>query len=254
MLVTLAPTITADIVFGPPLSINPRWMLDGPYVDVGPYSSMAEHEHHILQMVGSFNWYRGDFDELCFDRQELLLQSAWFRVPEVNVTDPTAFAAWQPLPPTLGRLQLTTVQGFNVEPADIRWMDAQGSLLICATEAALSTPAAKLRLQVAPKLDLLFADQTLCGWALAQPSRYLVSSWNDAIPGAADSQLAELVSRYLWLLDETGIEQMQAQDPAIRQALAHLHTQIDPEDGAVQQRIVLRQAIEDVVDRFYDQA
>lgn len=251
-MVKLVPSVTAEVVPGGPIPALARWQLRSLYIDLGPYQSMAERERLAARVVGSADWLWSGADDLCFDRSTLLLTSARFRVPEVNLEPPASLAAWQAAPVQPGGLRLLAGQSFTLEPVDLRWLDEQGSVLIGATSAALSGSANKLRLRIGPDLDLLFADGQLCGWLLEHPARHLVEAWEAPVPDSQDVGLPALVCEYLMLIAEPHIDALDEQDPALLATLTHLHTRVGRGGGPGSGRQVLRVALEDIVETFYD--
>lgn len=251
-MVMLVPSVAADIVSGASIPSVVRWQLRSLYVDLGPYQSMAERERLAAQTIGSADWLWSGADDLCFDRSTLLLTSARFRVPEVNLEPPASLAAWIAIPAQPGGLRLLAAQPFTLEPVDVRWLNEQGTVLIGATSAALAEAASKARLRVAPDLDLLFAEEQLCGWLLENPVQHLVEAWEDPVPDMQDAALPSLLREYLTLIAEPHIDELDEQDPALLTALVDLHARVGQGGAAGGGRQVLRVAIEDIVETFYD--
>ncbi len=139
MLVNILDSIFAEVIPGTRLYGAPRWMLRGHTVLVGPSHSAEEHEQHVLQTIGSADWMWSGSDELRFDRKNLLLQSVQFNVPERQVDTSPLLLAWQTARQVDGQLRLTAAQGFQVNIADVRWLDSSGETLICLAEEALVT-------------------------------------------------------------------------------------------------------------------
>ena len=252
MLVHLREQVTAETA---PTNLLPgpaRWQLQSLYLVVAAQRSMAEYERHIGATIGSSEWLWDTADTLRFDKATRELQSLRLRVPELNITPPGTAERWLSISPQNGRLRLEAGENFALEPATIRWLDPAGAALVCGDERIEQADATSLRLRVAPDVDLLFVNNTLCGWLLAQPARYLVESWEEPAPATPSAELNQALYRYYTLVSETSFEQMDDGDPDILAALIDLHTRLGAQP-ATPQRDVLRTSIAAVVDTFYDQ-
>jgi hypothetical protein len=251
VIVELHDSITAEVVYGAGLRGSPRLGLRDLSLIVGPYDSGDAHEQHFLQTIGSGNWYRPEFDEFRFAKEDLLLQSIWFHVPEKNLSSEEFFVGWRAEQPVVGLLRLASSEEFELEPTDFRWMEPNGELLACVTQMALGATEAPQRLRIAHDLDLLFANRRLCGWLLSHPARYLVTSWEDPCAGEADSGLAALLHEYSALVAEPYIDQMENEDPDILKELLSLHARLRRENETRNPQRVLRECVEDIIEQFY---
>lgn len=252
MFVELQDSVMAEVVSGVQLQFNPRLSLRGLSLIVGPYHSGQEHEAHFLQTMGSGSWYRSEFEEFRFGKADHLLQSVWFNLPEENLDSEDLMVAWRSQQPVEGLLRLCSSQEFGPERTDFRWLEPSGELFACVTKTAFIDTKERLRLRIAPDLDLLFAERKLCGWILSQPTLHLVSFWEEPYTTPPDSELPALVQEYLTLVADPYIERMEEGEPEIFQALISLQTRIDVEREAVNQRRVLGDYIKDVIEKFYD--
>ena len=258
MIVKLQDSCKAKITYGINISHNPRWGLRELSLIMGPYHDGEEHERHFLQTIGSGNWYRSEYEEFRFSKETLLLESVWFHVPEVNLESENFISLWQFEPPVEGLLTLSQPQVFNPEPTTFRWMAPNGEFLACITEMALLNTNERLRLRIANDFDLLFVEQTICGWMLSHPINYLVKSWDEPYSVAsdekiADEKIAEFLYEYLALVADPYIEQMEDEDPEILQRLLSLHNRIVVTNGSVNQRRIISDCIKDIVEQFYAQ-
>ncbi len=252
MLVNILDSIFAEVIPGTRLYGAPRWMLRGHTVLVGPSHSAEEHEQHVLQTIGSADWMWSGSDELRFDRKNLLLQSVQFNVPERQVDTSPLLLAWQTARQVDGQLRLTAAQGFQVNIADVRWLDSSGETLICLAEEALVTDQERWRLRVAQDLDLLLSQEKWSGFALWHPARYLVKAWEEpALEEGSDEELAKLLYDYCTLVTDQCVDLMEDGDAAIREKLVALYRRIIAPPHWSAQRHVLRHAVEDVLERFY---
>jgi len=253
MIVQLLESVFAEVVKGCSLQASPRWIQNSLAVVVAPYNSLKEYDQQIMQTFGSFDCMGSGAEGFRFRQKDLLLQSVWFRVPEVHLPLDKVPILWQDEQPQIGLLRLSSAQEFHLHSTDVRWMDANAGILGCMTEAALTAVGERLRLRIAEDFDLLFTGRKLCGWLLSSPEKYLVELWETPYPPEPDKELKALLYESLTLVSEPNIEKMDDQDPDILQALIDLHGRIKCDCGAVNQRRVLNSWIKEIIERFYDQ-
>ncbi len=252
MIVELTQSVTADVVEGEYLRLQPRLWLRDRTLLLGPYHSAQEQEQHFLEEVGYVDWLRFGSDALCFDRKDLLLNSASFRMPETNATLTSSLTRWLDEVAVNGLLRLTEPRGFIFELADVRWMDVDADVLFFLDETVVLMEAGhRLRLRIAQDMDLLFIQQRLCGVALIHPANYLVDSWADSVGHISDGQLKILLHEYLNLVAEPFIQRMEDKDTDILGALVDLHIQLEVGIESMEQQRVIRVAVEDLAERFY---
>jgi hypothetical protein len=133
-------TIPAEVLQGSSLlSHQPRWEVSGRSLIVGSYSSGDEHEHHVVaETVGSGSWYKPEVNEFRFDKNDLVLKSFWFPIPEENMDLGSLMEQWARQEQLVGLLRVTSSEGFSPEQADFRWFDPKGRMLVCINNDALS--------------------------------------------------------------------------------------------------------------------
>ncbi len=253
MYLELTSSVKTEVVTGAQLASNPRWMLDGRTVLLGPYYSSEEHEQHLGQTVGSTDWLWSASDELRFDQKTLLLQSILFSVPDTTLPSTFSLDAWQTVSEDVGLLRLSNAKDFELETTDFRWMDAQGQALTCVNQRATENVSQHLKLRINENMELLFADEKFCGWVLLQPARFIVDAWEKPELENDDKELTNLVSVYLALLTEPYIEQMEDRNSLVLHALRELYERTSSEDNhSSKQQSILRATIAEKLDRFYD--
>ncbi len=252
MALKLTPTIQVESIPASSLPGNPRWMLDGRIVLVGPYHSVDEHELHIGQTIGSTEWLWSASDELLFNKESLILESVMLIIPEVTLPSDVSLASWQTAPQETGLLRLVTAQNFQLEPTDFRFIDPEGKALTCIKKSALEASHTERRLQIAYHLELLFSDDELCGWSLLHPADYVVDAWEEPSFADNDELFPTLVYEYLQLVRDPYIELMEEKDAEVLAALQILYARIQAEHSSSRRRTILRAALADKLDRFYD--
>ncbi len=249
----LTSSVKTEVVIGSQIVSSPRWMLDGRTVLLGPYYSSEEHEQYLGQTVGSTDWLWSASDELRFDQKTLLLQSVSFGVPEANPPSTFSLNVWQTASEEVGLIRLLSTQNFELETTDFRWMDAQGKVLICVNKHAVEDVSQHLKLRINENMELLFADEKLCGWSLLQPTRFIVDAWEKPEIEIEDDEFTKLVSTYLSLFTEPYIEQMEDHNSQVLHALRELYEHASSKDNySSKRRSILRDATADKLDRFYD--
>ncbi len=255
MNIELKKSYQATIIDGVCLPFSPRWGLRELSLIIGEYQSGDEHEQHFLQTVGSGNWYRSEYDEFRFRQDNHQLESIWFHLPEVNIEPDKQdiISLWQFETPIKGLLSLLSLQGFNPEPMDFRFLEQNGNFLACISEMALTTTKNKnrLRLRIAKDFDLLFIEQKLCGWLLSHPINYLVMSWDEPSSVTIDEQFVSIVHEYLNLIAEPNIEKIEDEDPEILESLLALHKRISISTKYTYQFQIVTNCIQEIVEQFY---
>ena len=250
MAVQLTGQIAAEIVPGMVHDAPPRWQLQSLYLVLGPDTSMEQYERALGTTVGSAEWLWDVGDAFRFDANTRLLRSLRLHVSERQAS--SDLGDWLDVPRQSGQLQLQATNNFALSPADLRWFSPSGAALICGDQC-LKQSAARQRLQIAPDFELLFVDDLLCGWLLAQPARHLVSDWEQPQPATLSAAFNQLLAEYLGLISEANFDQLDAHDPALYAALSSLYDRLGSEPNT-SQRDALRSSIAAAVDTFYGQS
>jgi hypothetical protein len=260
MHVYLTDSTTAEVLLEVGLlSYQPRWGISGRSLKVGSYRNGDEHEHHVVaETIGSGLWYGPeDNDEFRFDKKDLTLESIWFLIPEENMDLESLVELWIRQEPLVGLLRLDnseSLEGFPPEIADFRWFDPQGRMLVCITENALLEAENRTRLRIATDVELMFADNHLCGWILFQPLKYAIYGWEDPHPlEFADSTLTMATQEYLRIASEPFVDQLLDEDPEVLKALQNINQKLKEGSIIGYQRKVLSDSIESLIENFYDE-
>jgi hypothetical protein len=254
MIVELADSVKAEIISGnQSLSCYPSWEISAHSVSIGSYTSGEEHEKHVVHdTIGSGNWYRSEFNEFRFDKTNRLLKSISFNILEENINLKEDFLrSWLEKSPVIGTLYLIEPDYFSPEPADYRWFDPQGEMLICLYEYATSADLEIIRLRIAQDFDLVFGNGQLYGWILFQPLKYVVQGWEQSRPMEADDKLGPIVHKYFQLVSEDTIDQLMDKDSELLKSLLSLKKETQNSNSLSYQRTVLKDCIESVIDNFY---
>ena len=249
--VDLYDSVSAEVIQGVQLKQKPRWGLRDLSLMVGPYGSGEAHEQHFLASIGSGNWYRPEFDEMLFGRESFVLESIWFHIPGENYASDEFIASWKKEQPIQGLPRLKTSQSFQLEPTEFRLMDSGCMFLSCITRKALEAHNVRLRLRIAKDFDLLFSDGRLCGWLLFDPAHYLVRGWEEPYATEPNDKDRGLLYEYQNLVVQPNIEKMEDEDSSMLQKLKELQSRIKSDSDITNQRAVLKESVDDIIDSFY---
>jgi hypothetical protein len=239
------------------LPYPPRWGACGDSLIVGSYRNGDEHEHHVVaETIGSGLWYGPESnDEFRFGEEDLTLKSIWFRTLEENMDLGSVIEPWIKQEPLVGSLRLTSsedLEGFSPGLTDFRWFDPQGQMFACIKKNALLEAESHTRLRIAADVDLMFADDQLCGWILSNPLKYATRGWESPHPlEHEDTMLITVAYEYFQLVTEPFIEQMEDEDPSVLHALQNLNQQLKDVDIMGYQRKVFSDRIENLIEDFY---
>lgn len=233
---------------------SPRWMLDGRKVFIGPYHSADERESHLGVTVGSMEWLWSDTEEFRFDQQSLALVSAFLVLSDATLDTPELLDPWFLAPVQVGVPKLVeTMKNFQVDTTPARWIDPQCQALTSVLPSAFDEKIRqRLRLRIAPDLELFFADEYYCGWSLSNPVRYIVDEWEGSSQEEVNEALVALVYDYMLLVTNPSLDLMSEQDPETKQRLMHLHERARMLQSTASRAAIVRDAVADKLDRFYD--
>ncbi|NVJ14289.1 hypothetical protein [Myxococcus sp. AM010] len=235
-----------DVVPGRTLATLPGWTIDA--LNVGPFPSSPGYDAHLARTLGStFDWS----DEFRFDKDTLLLETIILKVPERNLNRGD-IAAWKECPATPGLLRLREHESFSFDETGARHMAPDGSALICFYEE-LTSEGHRLRINIAPSLDLLCIDDRHYGWMLSWPAQHLIPDSRGGIcspPYLEDEpEVVPLVWEYQQLVSDDTLDRLNEKDPSLLTALKALREKTGPSGTLPRQ--ALRQRIDALLDTFY---
>ena len=251
MIVTLQDEVTAEIVLGTYLPLVPRWDDCFRWLIAAPWRTAEKHERFCVESLGSGDCLAHEWDELLFGQDNKLLRGIWFHVPETDTSSPEILTRWLDRPPLVGSLRLGGVENWGQERTDHRWLAPSGDYLAGVYEAALTPASDAFRLQIAPDLDLLFADGIFRGWLLTNPTCYMGDS-DQPRPRVKDSNVVALVHEYLNIVSEPNIDAMLKSDPKLLAVLEDFHTRVKRLSDGSPEYDVLLECVEDMLDYYYD--
>jgi hypothetical protein len=251
MLIDLAPTVTALVVPGPPAAARPGLWLNSPAVVLRPDTGGGLPDDEPT--VGSRAWLWRDDEDWRFDAGSGLLTSLVLDLPEVNLPTDPGLRDWDDAPTVTGTLRLEQLRGFSRRPTIVRWYDPAGTALAgfySQQPAVLQQP--RRRVALADQTHLLIAGNTLVGWSIKEPARYLTG---ESIPPSAadtvpDVRLPPLLAAFFSLVSEENLDKLEEGDSAIRNGLEELSLSLegiaaDGEPRAAEILTKVRQVLED---------
>lgn len=137
----------------------------------------------------------------------------------------------------------------NTQKSATRWSNGRFLILLRTLEYGNGE---RLRLAVAPGLQLLFEDGLLAGWILEGPERWIPTLKGDASPNPADPELAEILAEYLHLMAFPTLDSLAEGDLGFKRVLEELVERLEANVGATDRRASLSRVINDVLQYWYE--
>jgi hypothetical protein len=234
------------------LPFIPRWGLRELSLMIGPYENGQEHEQHFLETRGSGNWYRSEFEEFRFTKNDYILTSIWFHIPEINKKPTDIINLWLGQSSIKGLLKIDQINSLQPEAMDFRHFDPQGKFLVCFNEIALEDHPSIIKLNIAKDFYLFFTTQKLCGWMLVNPIHYLTEKWNNAYNTSYHPLIVDYLFEYLQLIAQPFIEEMEDENQDILQQILTLKKGLFSLNEPSSQTQVILNCINDILEQFYD--
>lgn len=228
MKVFLTDTVAAHVT-QEPLDHIPRFSFSGPHIVIGPYANADDREQDIAHTFGSMQWLWSEVDDLRFHASDRLLRGLVLHTPETAEPSPAVSRSWTEVPVVTGCLRAESEADFDLPQTVTRWCDPEAHHLVCLREGLPQQHGDRLRLRVAPNIDLLFQERHLVGWMLTDPARYLTMSWEPPEPSQPEASTRSLLAECLALTSEPLVEDvMDGDEPAwqrLREVANTLHRQ-----------------------------
>lgn len=209
MSLEIKPEVQVSLTAGS-LRFDPSYSLTGLIVQASPHHDHETHERLLRETFGSTDWLWESSDEFRFSTTDRTLCGLTLHTPEHIPTDPKQVASWLDVPVTNGRLASETTRDFSVSPAKVKWVNDDGTFLICAYAEQVADQQAT-RLRVAQDLDLIFAQNRLVGWILESPILH-VSGGPAQVEEETSRQLSLEYREYSLAMSEPNISAIQDGD------------------------------------------
>lgn len=247
--VDLASGVRALIVPGRPVAPQPRLWLNSPAVVLRSDPDGAPDD---APTVGSRAWLWGDDEDWRFDADSGVLTSLVWNLPEVNIQADSGFRDWDHSATVTGTLRLDRPEDFGRQPARVRWCDPNGAELVGLYSPEIAAGLPRCRVALADRTHLLIAGETVVGWSIKDPARYITG---EAVPPTAwdtepDVRLPPLLAAFFAQVTEENVDKLEDGDTDVRSDLQRLASSLeavatDGEPRAAEVLTKVRQVLED---------
>jgi hypothetical protein len=234
------------IAFGSRLADTPRFNLGGRSLVVGPYHSAESREVHLAETYGSGDPFLDTTDEIRFSSRTSQLVSLNIGVPERPTRDSAFIESVEALPLRRDVPTLPPGEPFQTVVATHTWIDLDGQRLAVFRDGVRPTA----RLEIAADLEMALDQETISGFILRDPARYLTSGWTEAESTRPDVALGTVLATYIHLLDGQFVDRLDDGDAAARRAVEEL-LERTKQVNASPQRSVLLEALDGIIDTFF---
>ncbi|MEV7424185.1 hypothetical protein [Streptomyces sp. NPDC091212] len=199
-----------------PLHITPRF--DGGSVRVMHYADVMERERLVVNTFGSQHYLWDAPDVFRFDSASRQLVGAEFQLPKESVLEGSARL---PLMPVVrpGGLHADEVRDFRHEMCTVLCRAPGETVLASLRDHEVLDEPLQARLGIAPDVALLVQHDSVVGWSLTDPARYLTTAFADPDLNPPALATRRLLTEYLDLITQPVIYEVEDGEPA---ALARL--------------------------------
>jgi hypothetical protein len=249
-----ARVASIEIEPGDALADDPMWTIES--LRVGPDLSGKMYESYLEATVGSaYDWA----DEIRFDSRTLELRGFFVSAPRWNLTEQQFDDKfWSQAVCLRGRPRLCTASHFLLDSTEFRYFDASVAQVTYLTSYGISERGDAMRVMIASDLDLLFVNDTYCGWRLNSPVRHLtrehVGGEQVIRVGIDSEQGRQLLRDYLGLVADPRAEALLMKDSDFKQDLLDFIAKVDqePEEHDMHDvRSMLRAKALDLIELHY---
>jgi hypothetical protein len=191
-------------------------------------------------------------DEFGFCRECLQLVRLDLKIPEMPEADVERVGRWLAVEPVSGAIYLDEpIADYAIMAGWTRWCSDRE--MVVFRPVGERPGAGRLRAEVAPGLQLLFADGSYAGWILNDPERCITIVDGDRSTRLPDPALARILRDYLNKMAVPELTDLLIdQDPGFRRYLEDTVHSIRLDEGAVDRRAILRDSIIDIIDTQFD--
>lgn len=244
--IDLAPTAKVFVVPGRPAAAQPELWLNSPAVVLHCNTGDGR------RTIGSRAWLWGDDEDWRFDADSGVLTSVVLNLPEVNMQTDTELHEWHRSPTVAGTLRLEQPEDFSRPPTSVRCFNRTSTELIGWYSPEPPATRPRRRIALADRTHLLIAGDTVVGWAIKDPARYITG---ETVPSSTrgtdpDERLPPLLATFFSLVTEENVDKMEEGDSRIRSGLQRLAVSLetvrsDGEPRAAELLTKVRQVLED---------
>ncbi|MEV6873317.1 hypothetical protein [Amycolatopsis sp. NPDC051128] len=230
----------------------PRFIADEKMVVIGPLPGRGEHESHVLNTVGSVDWFSSvSVDEFRFDNRSGVLVSAALHVPD---------QVWEPARKSelggrsmSGAICLVDIADFFSPSTTVRHYGSD-DVLTCLMGSGSAADQELTFLDISQGLSLIFAVDQYVGWRLVDASAALADSSGEVAVGEAVCvELREGLADYLELTSTSMVEQLYGRDRIVRNCLERLVERLsDPAALLPTKCTILSRMADDLLREWFD--
>ncbi|MFM9441892.1 hypothetical protein [Streptomyces acidiscabies] len=186
---------------------------------VTPYADVRERERFLADTFGSQPWLWDTPDVFRFAPASRELVGVELQMPYMTAAAETSVRL--PALPAVrpGGLQADEVRDFRHEICTVLCRAPDDAVLICLRDLDVLDEPLDARIGIAPDVALLVQHNTVVGWSLTDPARYLTTGYTAPDPGPPTTSTRHLLTECLDLLDPSVVDDLVDAEPA---ALARL--------------------------------
>ncbi|MFI1015527.1 hypothetical protein [Streptomyces sp. NPDC020965] len=234
-----------------PLRLTPRFT--GTSVRVAPYADVAERNEFLVATFGSQEWLWDSPDVIRFAPAGRQLVGVEFRLPEESASAEDSDRV--PSAPAVrpGGLRADEARDFRQEITMVLCRAPGDSVLTCLRDLDVLDEPLEARIGIAPDVALLAQHDTVVGWSLSNPARYLTTAFAAPDPDPPSTATRRLLTECLDLITQPVIYEVEDREPAalfrLRALDAALRDQHEDRQRADALLALISNLVEDYADR-----
>lgn len=214
----------------------------------------ADNLHNTIQnnFCGS-NHYLGD-EGFVFNNQELILSDIFLSVPEENFDGKLLLQEWLKVPKITGLPFLLQPQNFfTISSSDCRYLNPTCDHLLCLSKDVSNTYNC-LRISIHDRLDLLFQNNSHCGFILYNPIKSIVRFDGNFTDADLDIDLSLLYNHfytYFKYITLSNWERLENKDGKIKKILTNIVSKTQKIDFSIEPAYALNRQCQLLLEDYY---
>ncbi|MCX4587374.1 hypothetical protein [Streptomyces sp. NBC_01481] len=244
-------------VTGDPLRSTPRFDFPGQCVRIAEYADVEEWQRFLVETFGSQEWLWDAPDELRFDPAGRELVGVGFRLPyeSADAEDSARVPATPPVHP--GGLRADEARDFRLEVTTELCRAPGDTVLTCLRDLDVLDEPLEARIGIAPDVALLVQHDTVVGWSLTDPVRYLTTAFAAPDPTPPAPATRRLFTACMDMITTPLLDAVKSRNPAalakLRELDHSLRSQHEDRHRADALLALLGDLVEDYADRPTEQ-